>query len=171
LPRAFSGGAPRLQPMAPCCLAVFIFQGSESRAKDPREEAHRRQIPRQEARPDRSADRCPLEGRSLHPASRAIHRSGQSQRQLRLERFSEKNFPECFREYAELLHWDQYWHTRWTPIIRLLEVVRRRPLERGLQLRGSPSRQIQKQSRADLRAGARRRKPHRHYLPGALSPR
>src|SRR6266853_156200 len=28
-----------------------------------------------------------------------------------VERFSEKNFPECFREYAELLHWDQYWHT------------------------------------------------------------
>src|SRR5579884_1623823 len=27
------------------------------------------------------------------------------------ERFSEKNFPECFREYAELLTWDQYWHT------------------------------------------------------------
>ena len=28
-----------------------------------------------------------------------------------VERFSEKNFPECFREYAELLHWDHYWHT------------------------------------------------------------
>ena len=27
------------------------------------------------------------------------------------ERFSEKNFPECFREYAELLSWDKYWHT------------------------------------------------------------
>jgi acetyl-CoA synthetase len=27
------------------------------------------------------------------------------------ERFSEKNFPECFREYAELLHWDKYWTT------------------------------------------------------------
>jgi acetyl-CoA synthetase len=26
-------------------------------------------------------------------------------------RFDEKNFPECFREYAELLHWDHYWHT------------------------------------------------------------
>jgi acetyl-CoA synthetase len=26
-------------------------------------------------------------------------------------RFSEENFPECFREYADLLHWDQYWHT------------------------------------------------------------
>ena len=28
-----------------------------------------------------------------------------------VERFSEKNFPECFREYADLLDWDQYWHT------------------------------------------------------------
>src|SRR5260370_15095401 len=28
-----------------------------------------------------------------------------------VEGFSEKNFPECFRDYAELLHWDQYWHT------------------------------------------------------------
>jgi acetyl-CoA synthetase len=27
------------------------------------------------------------------------------------ERFSEKHFPECFREYADLLDWDQYWHT------------------------------------------------------------
>src|SRR5213080_1967952 len=28
-----------------------------------------------------------------------------------LDRFAEENFPECFREYADLLHWDQYWHT------------------------------------------------------------
>lgn len=28
-----------------------------------------------------------------------------------LERFSEENFPECFKEYADLLDWDQYWHT------------------------------------------------------------
>jgi acetyl-CoA synthetase len=27
------------------------------------------------------------------------------------ERFSEKNFPECFEEYAELLTWDRRWHT------------------------------------------------------------
>jgi acetyl-CoA synthetase len=26
-------------------------------------------------------------------------------------RFSEENFPECFREYADLLHWDKYWDT------------------------------------------------------------
>jgi len=27
------------------------------------------------------------------------------------ERFSETNFPDCFSEYAELLSWDQKWHT------------------------------------------------------------
>ena len=27
------------------------------------------------------------------------------------ERFAEKNFPECFKEYADLLTWDRYWHT------------------------------------------------------------
>ncbi|MBX6370965.1 MAG: acetate--CoA ligase [Acidothermus sp.] len=28
-----------------------------------------------------------------------------------LERFREENYPECFREYADLLTWDRYWHT------------------------------------------------------------
>src|SRR5579872_5812997 len=28
-----------------------------------------------------------------------------------LERFKEENFPECFKEYADLLTWDSYWHT------------------------------------------------------------
>ncbi len=27
------------------------------------------------------------------------------------ERFSLDNFPNCFKEYADLLDWDQYWHT------------------------------------------------------------
>lgn len=27
------------------------------------------------------------------------------------ERFSLDNFPECYREYADLLKWDKYWHT------------------------------------------------------------
>src|SRR5712691_12416708 len=27
------------------------------------------------------------------------------------DRFREEHFPECFREYAELLTWDRYWHT------------------------------------------------------------
>jgi acetyl-CoA synthetase len=28
-----------------------------------------------------------------------------------LERFGEANFPECYKEYADLLDWDEYWHT------------------------------------------------------------
>ncbi|MFZ0892076.1 MAG: acetate--CoA ligase [Thermoplasmata archaeon] len=28
-----------------------------------------------------------------------------------MDRFSLANFPECFREYADLLTWDKYWHT------------------------------------------------------------
>ena len=28
-----------------------------------------------------------------------------------IERFSVERFPECFREYADLLMWDRYWHT------------------------------------------------------------
>ena len=28
-----------------------------------------------------------------------------------LEKFGEKNFPECFKEYADLLTWDKYWGT------------------------------------------------------------
>jgi len=27
------------------------------------------------------------------------------------DRFSEQKFPECFKEYADLLAWDKYWHT------------------------------------------------------------
>jgi acetyl-CoA synthetase len=27
------------------------------------------------------------------------------------DRFTEKKFPECFKEYADLLTWDKYWHT------------------------------------------------------------
>jgi acetyl-CoA synthetase len=28
-----------------------------------------------------------------------------------LERFGEEHYPECFKEYADLLSWDSYWHT------------------------------------------------------------
>jgi acetyl-CoA synthetase len=28
-----------------------------------------------------------------------------------VERFAEDKFPECFREYADMLVWDRYWHT------------------------------------------------------------
>jgi acetyl-CoA synthetase len=53
-----------------------------------------------------------------------------------LDRFREENFPECFREYADLLSWDRYWHTTldssdppfWKPAQRLLQL--RRPASR-----------------------------------------
>jgi len=28
-----------------------------------------------------------------------------------IERFAERSFPDCFKEYADLLTWDSYWHT------------------------------------------------------------
>src|SRR3989441_1227664 len=31
------------------------------------------------------------------------------------QRFSEEHFPECFKEYADLLTWDAYWHTPFSP--------------------------------------------------------
>jgi hypothetical protein len=44
------------------------------------------------------------------------------------QRFSEKNFPECFREYADLLSWD---HARYQRC-PFLEVVCRRQTQRFL---------------------------------------
>ena len=46
----------------------------------------------------------------FHPAPKFIGQANLNDPAM-VERFSEKNFPECFRDYAELLHWDQYWHT------------------------------------------------------------
>jgi acetyl-CoA synthetase len=45
-----------------------------------------------------------------YPSPKFIGQANASDPSIR-ERFSEKNFPECFREYADLLSWDQYWHT------------------------------------------------------------
>src|SRR5262244_2112605 len=45
-----------------------------------------------------------------HPSAKFIGQANASDPAI-FERFSEKNFPECFKEYADLLSWDQYWHT------------------------------------------------------------
>jgi len=42
------------------------------------------------------------------PSSRFVGQANISDPSIR-ERFAEKNFPECFREYADLLTWDKYW--------------------------------------------------------------
>jgi acetyl-CoA synthetase len=45
-----------------------------------------------------------------HPSRRFIAQANMTDAGL-YERLSLDNFPECFKEYADLLDWDQYWHT------------------------------------------------------------
>ena len=46
----------------------------------------------------------------IQPSRRFTGQANASDPAIR-ERFAEENFPECFREYADLLSWDRYWHT------------------------------------------------------------
>src|ERR671923_365134 len=46
----------------------------------------------------------------FQPSARFIGQANASDLAI-LERFSEEHFPECFKEYADLLTWDKYWHT------------------------------------------------------------
>ena len=46
----------------------------------------------------------------FHPSAKFIAQANLVDAAI-VERFSEKHFPECFREYADLLVWDKYWHT------------------------------------------------------------
>jgi acetyl-CoA synthetase len=46
----------------------------------------------------------------FHPSSKFIGQANLTDPGV-MERFSEKHFPECFREYGDLLTWDHYWHT------------------------------------------------------------
>ena len=44
------------------------------------------------------------------PLARFIGQANANDPSIR-DRFGEERFPECFKEYADLLAWDQYWHT------------------------------------------------------------
>ncbi len=46
----------------------------------------------------------------FHPPARFIAQANVTDSEV-YERFSLENFPECFKEYADLLTWYQYWHT------------------------------------------------------------
>jgi acetyl-CoA synthetase len=50
------------------------------------------------------------EERYFHPPAQFIAQANLTDPGI-YERFSLKNFPECFKEYADLLTWYQYWHT------------------------------------------------------------
>jgi acetyl-CoA synthetase len=45
-----------------------------------------------------------------HPSAKFIGQANAADPSI-FERFNEERFPECFREYADLLTWDAYWHT------------------------------------------------------------
>jgi acetyl-CoA synthetase len=45
-----------------------------------------------------------------HPSPRFIGQANLTDPAV-MERFSLEHFPECFREYGDLLSWDRYWHT------------------------------------------------------------
>ncbi len=46
----------------------------------------------------------------VHPSSRFIAQANMTDPGI-YDRFSLDNFPDCFKEYADLLSWDRYWHT------------------------------------------------------------
>lgn len=46
----------------------------------------------------------------FHPSTKFIAQANTTDHAI-YERFSLENFPECFKEYADLLSWYQYWHT------------------------------------------------------------
>ncbi|MCL4321799.1 MAG: acetate--CoA ligase [Deltaproteobacteria bacterium] len=46
----------------------------------------------------------------LSPSVKFIAQANMADPNIR-ERFKMENFPECFREYADMLTWDKYWHT------------------------------------------------------------
>jgi acetyl-CoA synthetase len=46
----------------------------------------------------------------IDPSASFIAQANMNDKRV-FERFSEKNFPECFEEYANLLSWDNQWHT------------------------------------------------------------
>ncbi len=46
----------------------------------------------------------------IYPPTRFIGQANLTDASI-VQRFREENFPECFREYADLLTWDRYWET------------------------------------------------------------
>jgi acetyl-CoA synthetase len=46
----------------------------------------------------------------FYPPAKFIGQANASDPSI-FERFREENFPECYKEYADLLTWDKYWHT------------------------------------------------------------
>ncbi len=86
-----------------------------------------------------------------------------------IERFGEKNFPKCYKEYADLLDLVRVLaHDPRQSRPAVLEVVRRRQDQRLLQLRRPAPGEAQEQDGDPLRPRAGGRGDPAHHLPGAV---
>ena len=92
-PRALVGDG------GPVRFAGFIFQLEDENDRKPA----RHRCPRRRSR-------CTGARRSTS-IPRRVHRPGQRRRPGHLRPVREDNFPDCFKEYADLLSWDEPWHT------------------------------------------------------------
>src|SRR5213592_971488 len=101
------------------------------------------------------------------PPAKFIGQANASDPAIR-RRFSEENFPECFKEYADLLTWDTYWHTTLdtsnAPFWKWFVGGR---LNASYNCVEAPGRE-QEQGRDDMGARARVGGPGINHVPGAL---
>ena len=79
----------------------------------PQQKAVAPQPPRQSPPPQENEAQIAVHWKEetlFHPSPKFIGQANLNDPAF-VSRFDEKHFPECFRDYAELLHWDTYWHT------------------------------------------------------------
>src|SRR5208337_1751197 len=87
--------------------AAQILTGGE------RDMAMREIVPKQQVVSETSEAQIAVHWREeeyYYPSSKFIGQANLADPDV-LNWFSEDKFPECFREYADMLSWDQYWHT------------------------------------------------------------
>ena len=142
-------------------VSAEILNGGRS---EPWKQGRRRRSPRR---------RSPSTGarRSITTRPRSSSRRPTRPTRASVERFSEEHFPECFKEYADLLSWDAYWHTtldtsnppfwKWFVGGRLNACYN--CVDRHLAKQPE-------QGGVHLRAGAGDRSHQGDHLPGAVSP-
>ena len=119
----------------------------------------------------RGADRCALEGGGVLPTSCEVHRTGKRGRPGYLRTLQRGALPRLLQGVRGSAHVGCLLaHDAGHQQPAVLEVVRRRPTERLLQLRRPPPGDEPQQGGAHLGAGARRGGDESDHVPGALQP-
>ena len=104
----------------------------------------------------------------IHPTTEFIAQANMTDPEI-YKRFSLENFPNCFKEYADLLELVRVLaHHPRHQRRPLLEMVRRRQDQRILQLHRPAPGEEQEQDRHPFRPRAHQREVRAHHLPGAV---